>query len=222
MSAGFRPRAFWLKYRQERFARYIAVKYSKKLRPIEAALLLAVTVTLLAGAWAMPAGGGIAGSLVRLHVIAASDEPAEQALKLAVRDSVIEYLEPRLAGAQSPDEAREIISGSLEGLRRAAESAAGGRTVSAELGEEYYPTRDYGGFALPAGRYRSLRVTIGPGEGQNWWCVIFPPLCLDSAAMEELPASVQELISEPGERQVTFRFRIIELWNELLAWLGAE
>ena len=200
------------------------MKNKSKLKPFETALLLALSASLLAGAWASAKGGHIASGLVRLHVVAASDEPVEQAVKLEVRDSVLEYLEPKLESAASAAGAREIIASELEGIASAAERSARGRAVTVTLGEEYYPTREYESFSLPAGRYQSLRVTLGEGEGRNWWCVVFPPLCLEAASEEAFAAldgGTRAIISEdsPG---VVFKFRVVELWNELLHKLGIE
>ena len=192
------------------------------LRKGEIALLAALSISLLLGAWAQAAGAGVSDAVRRLHVVACSDEAAEQAVKLEVRDAVLEYLTPLLGGAGSRDGAAAVIGGHLDGIEAAARSAAGGREVAVELGEEYYPTREYGGFALPAGRYQSLRVTLGEGEGHNWWCVVFPPLCLDSSGAEEafgqLDAPTRGIITEPA-RGVTFRFRLVELWGELMEFL---
>ena len=146
------------------------------LRPWELALLLAVCVTLLTGTWAQARSQLLAARLVRLHVIAVSDDDAEQAVKLQVRDAVLAYLEPQLADVADIGAAQQIIAGDLDGIARAAQAAAGERPVRVSLGPEHYPTRDYGTFALPAGVYTSLRVTLGAGAGHNWWCVIFPPL----------------------------------------------
>ena len=92
------------------------------------------------------------------------------------------------------------------------------------LGEEYYPTREYDTFSLPAGRYQSLRVTLGEGAGHNWWCVVFPPLCLTAAeseaAFEELDGETRAIISSDGGG-VQFKFRLLELWGELMEFLGA-
>ena len=200
------------------------MKNKSKLKPFETALLLALSISLLAGAWASAKGGHIASGLVRLHVVAASDEPAEQAVKLEVRDSVLAYLEPKLEGAGSAREALALLRGELGGIEAAASSAAGGREVRVELGEEYYPTREYEGFSLPAGRYNSLRVVLGEGAGRNWWCVVFPPLCLEAASEEAFAAldgGTRAIISEdsPG---VVFKFRVVELWNELLHGLGIK
>ena len=166
----------------------------RALRPWELALLLAVCVTLLTGTWAQARSQLLAARLVRLHVIAVSDDDAEQAVKLQVRDAVLAYLGPQLADVADIGAAQQIIAGDLDGIARAAQAAAGERPVRVSLGPEHYPTRDYGTFALPAGVYTSLRVTLGAGAGHNWWCVIFPPLCAQAAGLSE--QAVQALLDE--------------------------
>ena len=197
----------------------------KSLRKWEIALLLALCFTLLAGTWAGAASSRVSEGLVRLHVIAASDDATEQAIKLDVRDAVLSYLEPKLDSAADIAGAEALIEANLEGIAAAAESAAQGREVNVTLGEEYYPTREYDTFSLPAGLYQSLRVTLGEGAGHNWWCVVFPPLCLTTAGTEEafesLDEGTREIISDDGEG-VVFRFRILELWGELLEALGCD
>ena len=196
----------------------------KSLRKWEIALLLALCFTLLAGTWAGAASSRVSEGLVRLHVIAASDDATEQAIKLDVRDAVLSYLEPKLDSAADIAGAEALIEANLEGIAAAAESAAQGREVNVTLGEEYYPTREYDTFSLPAGRYQSLRVTLGEGAGHNWWCVVFPPLCLTAAeseaAFEELDGETRAIISSDGGG-VQFKFRLLELWGELIEFLGA-
>ncbi len=196
----------------------------KSLRKWEIALLLALCFTLLAGTWAGAASSRVSEGLVRLHVIAASDDATEQAIKLDVRDAVLSYLEPKLASAADIAGAEALIEANLGGIAAAAESAAQGREVNVTLGEEYYPTREYDTFSLPAGRYQSLRVTLGEGAGHNWWCVVFPPLCLTAAesedAFEELDGETRAIISSDGGG-VQFKFRLLELWGELMEFLGA-
>ena len=196
----------------------------KSLRKWEIALLLALCFTLLAGTWAGAASSRVSEGLVRLHVIAASDDATEQAIKLDVRDAVLSYLEPKLASAADIAGAEALIEANLDGIAAAAESAAQGREVNVTLVEEYYPTREYGTFSLPAGRYQSLRVTLGEGAGHNWWCVVFPPLCLTAteseAAFEELDGETRAIISSDGGG-VQFKFRLLELWGELMELLGA-
>ncbi len=195
------------------------------LKKWEISMLLALCITLCAGTWASARSEALSDALVRLHVIAVSDEAEEQEIKLRVRDSVLAYLEPRLEGADDAAEARELISAELDGIKAAAETAAEGREVSVTLSREYYPTRDYGSFALPAGSYESLRVVLGEGEGHNWWCVVFPPLCLSAAetenALETLGGDSAQLLSGEGEG-VVFKFRLLELWGELMEYLGLD
>ena len=194
-----------------------------KFRVWETALLLALSAAMLCSSWASAASGRVSDQLVRLHVIASSDSEYDQAVKLHVRDAVLEYLEPRLSEAPDSRRAGEIISSGLEGIRAAALSASEGQAISVELGEEYYPTREYDTFSLPAGKYTSLRVTLGGGEGHNWWCVVFPPLCLTASdaedAFEALDGDTRAVISEDGAG-VQFKFRLLELWGELRSLLG--
>lgn len=196
----------------------------KSLRKWEIALLLALCFTLLAGTWAGAASSRVSEGLVRLHVIAASDDATEQAIKLDVRDAVLSYLEPKLDSAADIAGAEALIEANLDGIAAAAESAAQGREVNVTLGEEYCPTREYDTFSLPAGRYQSLRVTLGEGAGHNWWCVVFPPLCLTAAeseaAFEALDGETRAIISSDGGG-VQFKFRLLELWGELMEFLGA-
>ena len=108
-----------------------------------------------------------------------------------------------------------------DGIAKAAQSAAEGRTIRVTLGRERYPTRRYDGFALPAGEYESLRVILGEGEGHNWWCVAFPPLCTGAVTEDELRAAMETedygIISE--QDGYLLKFRIIELWESLKARL---
>ena len=184
----------------------------------ECALLMALSVTLCLGAWAQGRQSAISGKLVRLHVIAVSDAQEEQELKLRVRDAVLEYLSPRLIGASDSGQARVIRQQELDGIRQAAERAAEGRNVTVALGRERYPTRSYEGFTLPAGKYESLRITLGEGKGHNWWCIVFPPVCLSASQGDTVEQQLGEedfrLISE-GDGYA-LRFRALELWGELI------
>ena len=191
--------------------------FERRFRPWETAALLSLCLTLLWGCWANARQRSIASGLVRLHVIAASDEAEEQALKLRVRDAVLAWLRPRLAEAGSAGEAAALLRRELPGIREAAARAGEGRAVTVTLGEEAYPLRRYGGFTLPAGRYQSLRVVLGEGEGHNWWCVIFPTLCLEAAETDALQEALCEedyaLVTGEGDREL--RFWLVELWGEL-------
>ena len=191
--------------------------YAKNLRAWELAALLALCTALCAAVWARTRQDELSAQVLRLHVLAVSDDAEEQALKLRVRDAVLAYLEPELQDAADADEARSIVSAHLEDVAAAAHAAAEGREVSVSLSRERYPTRHYEGFALPAGEYDSLRVVLGAGEGHNWWCVVFPPLCLSAAdagrARAVMAPEDYALICE--EEGYELRFRLLELWGEL-------
>jgi len=190
-----------------------------KLRRWEIALLLALIVSMLAGLWAGREQRRLASGLIRLHVIASSDNAEDQALKLQVRDAVLETLTPALSAAETPQQAQEIVENRLPELARIGEAVSGQRAV-ASLGWENYPTREYEGFALPAGDYLSLRLELGEAQGKNWWCVVFPPLC--AAAAEHSQDALREMLGEGEAALVTgdgtgyvLKFKLLELWDAL-------
>lgn len=130
-------------------------------------------------------GKELSNNLLRLHVIANSDDAADQQLKLKVRDSVLEVADVLLQGKNDSKSAAAALKLSISALEEAAENTVRSEgydySVRAEVVEDYFPTKEYDGFALPAGVYNALRITIGNGGGQNWWCVVFPPLCTSAA-----------------------------------------
>ena len=199
---------------------------SSKLRIWEAALLLAFGITLPAGVWANASEAALAGRVLRLHVVANSDSEGDQAQKLLVRDAVLARASQLLEGVDDRQEAEAILAPHLDELAQAGAEALA-RTgshdqVSAALTGQWFPTKEYDGFALPAGQYRALQVTIGAGEGRNWWCVVFPPLCLASVAEESVETAAEGVLSEDQVALITGRdggyvlkFRLIEWWQEL-------
>ena len=190
---------------------------NKSLKLWETSALLALCLTLCLGTWANAASQRLSDGLVRLHVLAVSDEEEEQAVKLLVRDAVLTYLRPKLESISEPAEARELLARELPGIAAAAETAAGGRRVRVTLGRESYPLRDYGRIRLPAGSYESLRVVLGEGEGHNWWCVVFPPLCLEAVEETALRESLspEDYAAVSGQRGYALRFWLVDLWGEL-------
>lgn len=196
---------------------------SRKLHSWELALLLSLCFALMTGVWAQGRQTALSEKLVRLHVVAASDTPSDQAEKLRVRDAVLSCLEPKLKTAASAKEAAEIIRLSKEACRRAAETVTDQR-VTITMTREHFPTRSYETFSLPAGEYLALRVTLGAGEGHNWWCVLFPPLCTEAVtsdrAVETLSRDDVQLITEDGKGSI-LRFRVLELWDAVKSYLTA-
>ena len=169
----------------------------------------------------------LAEKLIRLHVVANSDTREDQRVKLLVRDAVLETANGLLRDAQNPEAALQT---GLPELERAANEKLASlgceETASVSLRRELFPTREYETFALPAGIYESLRVTIGEGEGHNGWCVVFPSICL-TASMDELELAAQTAGFSDGEiRLITgadegfvLKFRALELLQRLKALL---
>ena len=180
--------------------------------------LLSLSSLLLLATWAQSRQEALSGKLIRLHVLAESDSEEDQAKKLCARDAVLALLTPELEGVKSREEAETVIRRLTPAISLAAEKAAGTQ-AAVQLSREYYPTRRYGTFSLPAGQYFSLRVTLGQGLGHNWWCVVYPPLCAQSAQESLAGAAIlseedARLLAEDGESYI-FRFRLLELWGEL-------
>ena len=162
-------------------------------------------------------------NVLRLHVVADSDSDEAQTVKLKVRDALLEQSRELFEGNRNIDTAQVRLSTELDKMKETAERvlAENGYTYSAqvELRKCYFPTRQYGDVTLPAGYYNALRVVLGSGEGQNWWCVMFPPMCLPAAGRQEaklsdvLDEKSLEIVTESKKYEV--RFWIVEKWYEL-------
>ena len=159
--------------------------------------------------------------VLRLHVVAASDTQEDQALKLAVRDAVLAVAAELCEGADTPFAMQSALCTHMERLQAAAEEtlrAAGNKdTVRVFFTDMAFPVCEYGGVTLPAGEYRALRVVIGAGEGHNWWCMLFPSLCLpcgQGVSMEDtLSPAQQDAVSREG---ITVRFKLVEWLREAM------
>lgn len=203
-----------------------------RLRRLEAALLAGLAAAVLSGAVLQEEQTDLADKLIRLHVVANSDSAADQALKLDVRDRVLAAAEGLIPPDSSREAAMDILTDHLEEL-----AAAGAATV-AEAGYDYpvtasleedvwFPTKTYTDFALPAGSYTALRLVIGEGEGQNWWCVVFPPLCLGSvtetvaqcAPADRFTAAEVSLITGEDEGYIV-KFKAMELLAQAEEWVS--
>ena len=155
----------------------------------ELALLLGLCAAMLWGAWSMQRQDALAQKMIRLHVIANSDSDADQALKLEVRDKVLDFTTTVLQRSADMEDAQVRLRKELTRIETIAqrEIAAQGYDypVTAQLASAEFPLKEYDGFSLPAGEYMALRLVIGEGAGQNWWCVVYPPLC--TAAATDMP-----------------------------------
>ena len=155
---------------------------------------------------------------LRLHILAPSDSVNDQALKLQIRDKILEKYARVLNSAGSLEDAEFTVSKNLgniesdcnEWIREFGYSY----TAKAELINEWYGTREYSTFTLPSGNYASLKITIGEGEGQNWWCVMYPPMCLDTSVKTDgiYTKEEEKLISNDGYH---IKFKLLEATSEL-------
>lgn len=201
------------------------VKAEKRLKIWEIILLVGLLAFLASGAMALRTQDDLSNKVVRLHVLANSDSEEDQALKLLVRDAVLERAEDVLVQTSDRAEAEGKLRGQLLEFERAAAEVIREEgydyTVTVELADTEFPTRAYDGFTLPAGEYLALRVLIGEAAGQNWWCVVFPPLCTAAAADTSVSAMATgfteeeiKLITEEDSGYI-LKFKVVEFWEEL-------
>ena len=192
-------------------------------------VLLCVFVLCMAICNVLPIHGEekIYESVVRLHVLANSDSEEDQALKLKVRDAILAYTSPRVIDSASREEAISILQGELEAIKEVARQVVFENgydySVDVTLTLEDYPTRNYESMSFPSGEYVSLRVLIGEAEGQNWWCVLFPPLCLSAASEKSdnedafiavgLNSDQYKIITETQNTKYYLRFKILEAFR---------
>ena len=168
---------------------------------------------------------------MRLHVLANSDTQEDQALKLAVRDAVLAAADRVVPPGAELEEAEQALTQALPAIADAGARVVGEQgysyPVTASLEHDvWFPTKEYTDFAFPAGEYTALRVTIGEGGGRNWWCVVFPPLCLGSVTENTAETALEggledrevSLITGEDEGYVV-KFKAMELLEEFQGWL---
>lgn len=191
--------------------------------PWRRVLALFVACLVCTALWAEATQVRLASQVIRLHVLANSDSEEDQALKLEVRDRVLETTSALLAGETEPQAAAILLNQHLDDIAQTAaqEISAQGHDdrVEVRLEQTWFPTRQYQGISLPAGNYLALRVLIGAAEGHNWWCVVFPNLCLPAVSERALEASTltpgQISLLQEEETSYVFRFKALELWQSL-------
>lgn len=164
----------------------------------------------------------ISEEVFRLHILANSDSDEDQNLKLKVRDKVLEYTESLFEEANSKEEAETVISDNLQSISNTAyrEVLDNGYdyAVKAEITNMYFTTRYYENYTLPSGMYDALRITIGEGEGHNWWCVMYPSICIstekeqDEKAKEVFDEQQYEIVKN---EQFQYKFKIVEFFEKI-------
>lgn len=187
------------------FLKRSAIRKNKPAKLLFKAAATVILLTIFISGIAMVSysenvSNGLADNLVRLHVVANSDSPEDQQLKRDVRDVVIEYMKHKLEDVKDIEAAKEIIIENAGEIKKIAEDEIFGQNkdynVDVMLGTYPFPTKVYGDISLPAGNYQALKIVIGKGEGQNWWCVLFPPLCFVDATHGTVSDTVKDNLKE--------------------------
>ena len=201
-----------------------------RLLPVLAGFLLSMGLLFAAGTFT--ACNQLYADTLRLHIRAASDDVGDQTRKLLVRDRLVAVTAELTEGAEDADEAAAMLAESIPALQAEAEAvlqAEGAEdAVQVEICPQYFNTRRYetgaGTLTLPAGKYEALVVTIGKGQGHNWWCVLYPSLCLpaaegqENAALSRYSAEEQQFVTDG----YAVRFWLAEMWTRIAAWLDGE
>lgn len=202
------------------------ISNSKFKRFILVSALLILYVCISAVSYTHAVTTDIADSVFRLHVIANSDSAEDQNLKYIVRDKVIEYMSSISQNASSKEDVIEIAKANLDKIQAIASQTIreNGYTysVNVEVGNFSFPSKRYGDITLPPGYYDALRIKIGKAEGQNWWCVMFPPLCFVDVTSGVVPDESKEIMKEnlskeefdlisKNSNEVKVKFKIVEV-----------
>ena len=169
----------------------------------------------------------LAKKVLRLHILANSNSTFDQTLKLKVRDKVVEFLTPQLKNCTNLDETKQIISKNIANIKNIASQVVlenANYPISVSLNTSNFPTKHYQNVSFPAGEYEALKIIIGEGKGNNWWCVMFPPLCFTNSSAgtfnEESDQTLKENLTDEEYKlinsnnpDVKIKFRLLEWWN---------
>ena len=192
--------------------------------------LLAIFVFFSAYSYVTAVSKNISDSVFRLHVIANSDSDEDQALKLKVRDKLLEYMNSLCANTSSKEDAMRIANEHIDDFSKISKDVISENgydyDVEISVGECDFPTKNYGDVSLPAGIYDALRVKIGSANGHNWWCVMFPPLCFVDVSSGVVPEDSKELLEDTmsdeefdlitesdNNSEMNFKFKLVELFE---------
>lgn len=175
----------------------------------------------------------VAGQVIRLHVMANSDSKTDQRIKCEIRDKVVGIMENTLQGADNKEEAEQIIKGKLKQIEKLTNQVLKqekcGQKAKVRLTTVEFPVKEYGDTVFPAGEYETVQIQIGAAKGGNWWCVMYPGLCLVDESVAIMPSDskkqLQEHLTEEDYAQMTqdttkvkYTFRLVELWEKWKPW----
>ena len=202
------------------------LKNSKVKMVIILSFLLFIYITVCAFSYAQNISTDIANNVFRLHVLANSDSEEDQNLKYKVRDSLLKYMREICGNCKNKQEAISLVEKNKENFKQIAldtiRSEGYSYDVNINIGNFEFPTKDYGDISLPAGYYDALRVEIGEAKGHNWWCVMYPPLCIpaaetvesdDETAKDYFSKEELDLMENPDDYQV--KLKCVEVFKGL-------
>ena len=192
-------------------------------------ILLIIYIGISALSYVSAVSNNISNSVFRLHVIANSDSSEDQNLKYIVRDNLIHYMNSLTENITSKDEAIKIAKEHEQDFYQIAKNTilenGYNYDVKINIGNSYFPTKHYGDISLPAGYYDALKVEIGSASGQNWWCVMFPPLCFvdmstgivpdesKQTIKDNMPDEEYALVSDSNNPSINFKFKLVEIFS---------
>lgn len=187
-----------------------------------------VAFAIVTNAYSSRIQAGIASQVIRFHVLANSDSESDQALKLKVRDGVLEKFGPLLSDSSNNEQTKEILNANLDEIESYAEKIIKENgydySVASSLTKSIFPTKTYGDLTFPAGEYEALRIEIGEAKGKNWWCVMFPPLCYVDMAQTYTTAksktNLKDILSDEEydiilNHNIKVKFKVVEIWQNL-------
>ena len=193
-------------------------------------ILFSIYIFICAYSYVNAVSSNLSDNVFRLHVIANSDSEKDQNLKYIVRDALIEYMETLSQNCSSKEDVIKIANNHIEDFKQIAENTIKNQgysyTVNVEIGNFEFPTKIYGDVSFPAGYYDALRIKIGEAKGQNWWCVMFPPLCfvdvttgiVPEESKQELESNLNDeeyqIISDTESSDIKFKFKLIEFFEQ--------
>lgn len=193
-------------------------------------ILFIIYIFISATSYVSAVSDNLSNAVFRLHVLANSDSDEDQNLKLKVRDSLLKYMNSISSNCSTKEDALKIVINNKKQFQEIAEKTIQENgfnySVNINIGNFYFPTKNYGDISLPAGFYDALRIEIGESKGKNWWCVMFPSLCfinvssgfVDDKSKENLENNLEQesyqIISDNTSPEITFKFKLIEFFSE--------
>lgn len=205
------------------------LKSSKLKMIITLSFLLFIYTSICAFSYAEYISTDISNSVFRLHVLANSDSKEDQDLKYKVRDSLLNYMNSICSNCSNKEEAINLVEQNQKIFKQIAldtiHNEGYNYDVNINIGNFEFPTKTYGDISLPTGFYDALRVEIGNAKGQNWWCVMFPPLCFVDVSSGIVPDESKELldenltdeefsiVSDTSNKNIQFKFKLLEFFN---------